>query len=49
MRSAMTTALTEKESHSTERLLREAFWQVRSGQGAVVIELAARASQRAQP
>ena len=47
MRSAMTTALTEKESDSTERVLREAFWQVRSRQGAVVVELAARASQRA--
>jgi hypothetical protein len=49
MRNAMTTALTEKESDSTERVLREAFWTVRSRQGAVVIELAARVSQRAQP
>ena len=48
MRSAMTMALTEKESDSTERLLREGFWLVRSRQGAVVIDLAARASQRAQ-
>jgi len=48
MRSAMTTALTEKESDSTERVLREAFWQVRSRQGAVVIELASRANPRAQ-
>lgn len=48
MRNAMTTALTEKDSDSTERLLREGFWMVRARPGAVVIDLAARVSQRAQ-
>ena len=50
MRSAMTTALTEKESDSTERVLRDAFWLVRSScqRAAVVIDLATRLSPRAQ-